>query len=131
MTTSRNEIIIEGSNDGRSWKPYEFNYKPGDLKSGLYIVAPHQPRLDWQMWFAALGDYRRDYWFVNLMYRIQQGSPDVLGLLKYNPFPQDPPKFLRARLFDYTFTNYEQRRKTGDKWKRNLIGYYMPVLTNR
>ena len=131
MTTSRNEIIIEGSNDGRNWKAYEFNYKPGDLKGGLYFVAPHQPRLDWQMWFAALGDYRRNPWFVNFMYRISEDSPKVLALLKDNPFPKNPPKYLRAQVYDYTFTNREERSETGDVWKRTYTRYYMPVLTNR
>ena len=131
MTTSRPEIIIEGSNDGRNWKTYEFNYKPGDLKRGVYFVAPHQPRLDWQMWFAALGDYRRNPWFVNFMYRISEGSPEVLALLKDNPFPKNPPKYLRAQVYDYTFTNNKERSETGDVWKRTYTRYYMPVLTNR
>jgi hypothetical protein len=131
MTTSRPEIIIEGSNDGRNWKAYEFNYKPGDLKGGVYFVAPHQPRLDWQMWFAALGDYRRNPWFVNFMYRISEGSPEVLALLKDNPFPKNPPKYLRAQVYDYTFTNNKERSETGDVWKRTYTRYYMPVLTNR
>ena len=131
MTTTRKEIIIEGSNDGRNWKTYEFRYKPSDLKGGLHIVAPHQPRLDWQMWFAALGDYRRNHWFVNLMYRIQQGAPEVLALLKENPFPYKPPRYLRAQLYDYTFTNTGEKKRTGDIWKRSYIGYYMPVLRSR
>jgi len=131
MTTSRPEIIIEGSNDGRNWKTYEFNYKPGDLKGGVYFVAPHQPRLDWQMWFAALGDYRRNPWFVNFMYRISEGSPEVLALLKDPPFPKNPPKYLRAQVYDYTFTNNKERSETGDVWKRTYTRYYMPVLTNR
>lgn len=128
MTTKRNEIIIEGSNDGINWKAYEFKYKPGDLKGGLHFVAPHQPRLDWQMWFAAFGNYRRNHWFVNLMYRLQEGKPEVLGLIKGNPFPDKPPKFLRAQLYDYKFTNWEERKSSGDIWKRTYLKYYMPVL---
>jgi len=114
MTTSRPEIIIEGSNDGRNWKAYEFKYKPGDLNGGVRFVAPHQPRLDWQMWFAALGNYRRNPWFVNFMYGISEGSPEVLALLKDNPFPKNPPKYLRAQVYDYTFTNNEERSENGD-----------------
>ncbi|NIP37983.1 MAG: lipase maturation factor family protein [Candidatus Dadabacteria bacterium] len=131
MTTSRNEIIIEGSNDRVNWKAYEFKYKPGKLKGGLHFVAPHQPRLDWQMWFAAFGDYRRNHWFVNLMYRIGEGSPQVLGLLKHNPFPDSPPKYLRAQVYDFKFTNWDERESSGDYWKRTYLGYYMPVLSNR
>ncbi|NIX15063.1 MAG: lipase maturation factor family protein [Candidatus Dadabacteria bacterium] len=131
MTTKRNEIIIEGSNDGINWKAYEFNYKPGDLKGGLHFVAPHQPRLDWQMWFAAFGDYRRNHWFVNLMYRLQEGRPEVLGFFKENPFPDKPPKFLRPQLYDYRFTSWEERKSSGDFWKRTYLRYYMPVISNR
>ena len=81
MTTDRREIIVEGSNDGMNWLPYEFKYKPGDVNRRPAFVAPHQPRLDWQMWFAALGDYRQNPWFVNFCERLLQGSPEVLALL--------------------------------------------------
>jgi len=87
MTTSRPEIIVEGSQDGMTWVEYEFKHKPGDLKRGPQFVEPHQPRLDWQMWFAALGDYRQNPWFVNFCVRLLQGSPEVLKLLEHNPFP--------------------------------------------
>lgn len=128
MTTKRNEIIIEGSNDGIEWKAYEFKYKPGDVKDGLSIVAPHQPRLDWQMWFAALGSYRQNPWFVNFMYKLQERSQPVLYLLKTNPFPESPPKYLRVQIYDYEFTYREQRNTTGNIWKRSYIGYYIPVF---
>ena len=96
MTTERPEIIVEGSNDGHGWQAYEFPYKPGDPKRRPAFVAPHQPRLDWQMWFAALGDVRQNPWFVNFCVRLLQGSPDVLALLEKNPFPDRPPKYIRA-----------------------------------
>jgi len=131
MTTTRPEIIIEGSNDGKTWKSYEFKYKPGDLKEGDYFVAPHQPRLDWQMWFAALGDYRRNPWFVNFMYKILEGSNEVLALLKDNPFPQNPPKYLRAQVYDYEFTDTQERSANGEIWERTYKRYYLPVLKNR
>lgn len=128
MTIERPEIIIEGSNDGRDWKEYEFRYKPGDLKRRPGFVAPHQPRLDWQMWFAALGDFRRNPWLVNFCVRLLQGSPDVLGLLEKNPFPHQPPKYIRARLYRYQFTSRAERRRTGAWWKRELQGEYLPPL---
>jgi predicted DCC family thiol-disulfide oxidoreductase YuxK len=131
MTTSRPEIIIEGSNDGRDWKEYEFKYKPGDLKKPLPWVEPLQPRLDWQMWFAALGSYRANPWFTNFMLRVLEGSPDVLDLLEKNPFPGRPPKYLRALVYEYNFTNPETRKKTGDIWTRELKGLYLPVLSLR
>src|SRR5205085_7504017 len=79
MTTTRPEIIIEGSNDRNRWLAYQFKYKPGDLKEKPRFVAPHQPRLDWQMWFAALGDYRQNPWFNNLLYRLSQNEPIEIG----------------------------------------------------
>ena len=88
MTTERQEIVVEGSNDGDTWLAYEFPYKPGDLRRAPPLVAPHQPRLDWQMWFAALSNYRQNRWFVGFMLRVMQGEPAVLRLLSYNPFPQ-------------------------------------------
>jgi hypothetical protein len=129
MTTKRDEIVIEGSDDGREWRPYEFRYKPGDPRRRPPFVAPHQPRLDWQMWFAALGDYRNESWFLQLAERILQGSPAVLGLLEHDPFPQRPPRLLRATLYRYTFTTPAQRRATGAWWNRAPLGPYCPVLT--
>jgi predicted DCC family thiol-disulfide oxidoreductase YuxK len=129
MTTTRPEIIVEGSNDGTTWLPYEFPYKPGDLREGPRWVQPYQPRLDWQMWFAALSDYRSTPWFTNFMVRLLQGSPDVLGLLAKNPFPNAPPKYVRAELFDYSFTNFAMRRATGDYWTRVARGLYFPAIS--
>ena len=129
MTTSRPEIIVEGSNDGQNWLAYEFKYKAGDLKSKPRFVEPHQPRLDWQMWFAALGDYRGNRWFVNFCARLLEGSPEVLALLEKNPFPDAPPKFLRARVFDYHFTTPAERKETGDWWKREFARDYLPIVS--
>lgn len=127
MTTERTEIIIQGSNDGIHWQDYEFKYKPGPLDRRPGWVAPYQPRLDWQMWFAALSNYQSTPWFVNLMIRILQGSPQVLGLLGRNPFPNAPPRYVRAVAYDYTFTNFAERRATGDWWQRREEGLYFPV----
>jgi hypothetical protein len=129
MTTSRPEIIIEGSNDGSSWYPYEFKYKPGDLRRPPPFVEPHQPRLDWQMWFAALSRYERTPWFHNFLVRLLEGSPDVLKLLQYNPFPDQPPRFVRALLYHYEFTTSAERRESGAWWKRRLLGAYSPILS--
>jgi predicted DCC family thiol-disulfide oxidoreductase YuxK len=129
MTTSRPEIIVEGSNDGINWKAYEFKYKVGDLKRRPAFVEPHQPRLDWQMWFAALGNYQNNPWFVNFCIRLLQGSPQVLGLLEKNPFPDAPPKYIRAVVYEYHFTDLETRRKTGEWWIRTAEGIYLPVIS--
>ena len=129
MTITRPEIIVQGSNDGVTWLDYQFRFKPGNLRKAPKWVAPYQPRLDWQMWFAALSDYRSAPWFVNFMVRLLQGSPEVLGLLGKNPFPNAPPKYVRAELFDYTFTNLAELRATGDWWARKPEGQYFPQIS--
>jgi hypothetical protein len=129
MTTTRNEIIVEGSDDGTHWLPYEFKYKPGDLNRPPAFIEPFQPRLDWQMWFAALGTYRDNPWFESFCVRLLQGSPPVLALLQKNPFPQHPPKFIRAGLYEYHFTNPAGRRATGAWWRREPAGEYLPPVS--
>ena len=131
MTTTRPEIVIEGSNDGVNWQAYEFKYKPGDLSRRPAWVAPHQPRLDWQMWFAALGDYRSDPWIVRFMARLLEGSPQVLALLGRNPFATGPPHYVRAMLYQYRFTTPAERKNTGAWWKRELKGAYVPAVSLR
>ena len=131
MTTERPEIIIEGSDDGAEWRAYEFRWKPGDPLRRPRFVAPHQPRLDWQMWFAALGDYRSNPWLLNLLGRLAEGSPDVLRLLARNPFPERPPRLVRAVVYDYRFTDAKERRRTGAWWKREIRGLYAPVIGER
>jgi predicted DCC family thiol-disulfide oxidoreductase YuxK len=131
MTKTRPEIIIEGSQDGVSWRSYEFKYKVGDPQRAPPIVAPHQPRLDWQMWFAALDDIRGEPWFVNFLARLLQGSPSVLHLMKANPFQGSPPRYVRARLFEYHFTNGLEKRQTGGWWKREEGRLYCPAVSLR
>jgi hypothetical protein len=131
MTTTRPEIIIEGSHDGINWRPYEFKYKPGDVKRRPAFVAPHQPRLDWQMWFAALGNWRQNPWVLHLTTRLSRGSPEVLALLEKNPFPDKPPRFIRAALYDYRFTDFAERRQTGAWWTRKPTGEYLPPISLR
>ena len=127
MTTTRPEIVIEGSNDEIHWSAYEFRYKPGEPNRGLPWVAPYQPRLDWQMWFAALGSYRENTWVGALIYRLLTGEPSVLNLLKPPPFPA-PPHYIRAMLYDYQFTTQAERSKTGAIWRRTPSGsWFGPV----
>jgi hypothetical protein len=131
MTTSRLEIVVEGSDDGEQWRAYEFRDKPGDPMRAPPVVAPHQPRLDWQMWFAALGTYHENRWFIQFCYRLLQGSPEVLELLKDNPFPTAPPRYVRAMLYEYHFSDFRTRRAEGIWWRRELKGEYCPVLSLR
>jgi len=129
MTKTRPEIIIEGSADGNEWLPYEFRWKPGDLNRAPPWAAPHQPRLDWQMWFAALGTYRHNPWFVSLLERLLRNAPDLTPLLAHNPFPDTPPQYVRAKLFEYHFASAEEHRATGAWWKRDERGEYLPPVS--
>ncbi len=131
MTTSRVEIVVEGSDDGQIWQAYEFKYKPGDLSRRPPWVAPHQPRLDWQMWFAALASYQENPWFSNFMVRLLEGTPEVTALLASNPFPNGPPRFVRAIAYDYQFTDFAARRTTGNWWRRERRGVYFPEASLR
>jgi hypothetical protein len=129
MTTSRPEIIVEGSNDGETWREYAFRYKPGALTRAPRWNIPHQPRLDWQMWFAALGNYRQNPWYVGFMYRLLEGSEPVLALLDGNPFPDGPPRFVRAKLYEYRFSDASTRATTGQWWVREPAGLYFPKVS--
>ncbi|MBI1871358.1 MAG: lipase maturation factor family protein [Chlamydiae bacterium] len=129
MTQKRPEIIIEGSQDGENWTAYSFKWKPGDCKKGPSFVAPHQPRLDWQMWFAALGSTQNNPWILNFLKCLLEGSPEVLQLLKENPFPSEPPHYVRALLYQYHFSDLSERRQKGIWWTRELLGLYCPILS--
>ena len=128
MTTARQEIVVEGSEDGVTWKAYEFPDKPGDVTRRPGFVQPHQPRLDWQMWFAALGTFRATPWFQGFLVRLLEGSPDVLALLQENPFPGHPPRYVRAELYDYRFSTSAERQASGAWWVRTPAGSYSPTL---
>ncbi len=131
MTTRRLEIDVQGSNDGKHWQSYGFRYKPGAPKRRPPFVAPHQPRLDWQMWFAALGSYPRNPWLVSFVGRLLEGSPAVLDLLAHNPFPEAPPQAVRALAYEYRFSTPEERRVSGQWWQRELVGTYLPPISRR
>jgi predicted DCC family thiol-disulfide oxidoreductase YuxK len=129
MTTTRPEIVIEGSADGAVWREYVFRYKPGPLSRPAKWNIPHQPRLDWQMWFAALGSVRDNPWMVNLVWRLLEGSPSVLALLDSNPFAAGAPKFVRAQLYDYRFADRRTHALTGQWWVRRPQGLYFPQVS--
>jgi lipase maturation factor 1 len=124
MTTTRDEIIVEGSDDGVQWREYEFRYKPGDLMRRPPWNIPHQPRLDWQMWFAALDDPQRVPWFSRFLERLLENEPSVTGLLERNPFPNKPPTYVRAELYEYSYAGKDQA--AGQWWNRRLAGLYSP-----
>ena len=129
MTKDRREIIIEGSRDGIEWAPYEFKWKPGDVNRMPGWCAPHQPRLDWQMWFAALSSPEHNPWLLRLVGCLLENKPAVTRLLATNPFPNDGPSYIRARFYRYRFTSSEERRRTGAWWKRDELGEYLPTVS--
>ncbi len=130
MTTSRPEIIIEGSDDMHTWQPYVFNYKPGPLDRRPGWATPHMPRLDWQLWFAALDAQHGKFpaWFPAFLRALAENRPEVTALLADNPFKDAPPKYLRVRLYQYTFTTPEQQAVTGDWWQREEMPGRIPIL---
>lgn len=131
MTTTRPEIIVEGSVDGESWRPYRFRWKPVELDRLPGFMGPHMPRLDWQMWFAALGNYQGNRWFVQFLAKLLENEPEVTALLASNPFPDRPPVYIRAVLYEYRFTDFGDLAQRGHWWEREAKGLYCPVLKLR
>jgi hypothetical protein len=117
MTTERPELVIEGSDDGRTWREYVFRWKPGPVGRRPGFVEPHMPRLDWQMWFAALDPVGNYGWLESFLARLRDGSPDVTALVGPQSFA-GPPKQLRVVQYSYRFTSAEERRRTGAWWVR-------------
>ena len=129
MTRGRYEIEFQGSNDGENWTPYPFRFKPQALNQPPGIYAPYQPRFEWNLWFASLGDWQQ-YNFVALAEeRMLESDPAVISLFRSNPFAQAPPRYVRAMLWQYRFTSMDEKRLTGNWWRRELVGLYAPVLT--
>jgi predicted DCC family thiol-disulfide oxidoreductase YuxK len=129
MTTSRPEVILEGSDDGRTWREYVFRYMPGPVARAPPWCIAHQPRLDWQMWVVGYGGPAANPWVEALVQSLLRGSAPVLALLAANPFPEHPPKYLRAELYDYRFADAETHARTGEWWVRRLEGLYLPPVS--
>ncbi len=127
MTRGRYEIEFQGSNDGRTWTPYPFRYKPQDPRAAPGIYAPYQPRFDWNLWFASLDNWQQNRFVVFAEERLLTGSPSVLALFAGNPFPNAPPMQLRAVVWQYWFSDRDEKRQ-GIWWRRELIGLYAPAL---
>jgi hypothetical protein len=134
VTRVREEVIVEGTADAEisttsQWREYEFKGKPGATGRMPPQIAPYHLRLDWLMWFAAMSDYSQNPWFVNFVGKLLRGDKAILGLLRTNPFPDRPPLYIRARLYEYHFTTAEERRRTGQWWTRSLSGEYFPAVS--
>jgi hypothetical protein len=128
MTHSRYEIEFQGSQEGKTWTPYPFRYKPQNPAEAPGIYAPYQPRFEWNLWFASLGAWPQYRFVVWTEERLLSNDPDVLQLFAKNPFGADPPKQVRAVIYQYWFTRLKTKRETGMWWKRELLGVYAPPL---
>jgi len=128
MTRGRYEIEFQGSTDGVTWTPYPFRYKPQDVREPPRIYAPYQPRFDWNLWFASLGNWRQSRFVLQVEQRLLSGEPDVLALFAANPFPVHPPDRIRAILWQYWFTDWADKRQNGVWWRREEVGLYAPAL---
>ena len=127
MTRGRYEIEFQGSNDGQTWTPYPFRYKPQDPRQAPGIFAPYQPRFDWNLWFASLEGWQQNRFVIYAEERLLTGSPPVLALFAGNPFPSAPPTQVRAVVWQYWFSDPAEK-KQGVWWRRELIGTYAPSL---
>ena len=127
MTTERPEIVVEGSLDGVAWRTYRFRYKPGDVMRAPHFAGLHMPRLDWQMWFAALRGCARARWFQLFSLRLLEGAPAVTSLLEEDPFAGEPPRYIRSTLYHYTFASPLHRSETGEWWLRERLGPFCPM----
>jgi hypothetical protein len=128
MTTKRFEIVVEGSDDGSNWKEYLFRYKPSELTRRPRRISPYQPRIDWQAWFLPFTTFQEERWFQNFLYHLLKGTPDVLTLLRENPFSDHPPKYVRALAYEYEFSNFKEKKEQGWWWRRQLVGAYSPTV---
>jgi lipase maturation factor 1 len=131
MTPHRYEIEFQGSDDGTNWKPYTFRYKPQDPDERPRIYAPYQPRFDWNLWFASLQPWQQSPIVPLTEERLLENSPQTLNLFRANPFPNHPPKLIRAVLYQYWFSSPEQKRTHGLWWRRQYLGTFAPTLQLR
>jgi hypothetical protein len=133
ITKVRYEVVVEGTDAElpraeAEWKEYEFKGKPGNPKRMSPQVAPYHLRLDWLMWFAAMSTPLQHPWFLALAVRLLENDPATLKLLRRNPFPDNPPRFVRAQFYHYRYTSWSEHRETGAWWARTLVGEYLPAL---
>jgi hypothetical protein len=133
ITRVRREIVIEGTSElepgpDAKWLEYQFKGKPGDVRRRPAQVAPYHLRLDWLMWFAALSPAYGRSWFVPFLGRLLAGDRATLKLLRHNPFPDEPPVWVRAHYYRYRFTTRAERRASGAWWERTYVREYVPAV---
>ncbi len=131
MTTARYEIEFQGSRDGQTWKSYPFRYKPQDPRQPPRFYAPYQPRFDWNLWFASLGPWQQSPFVVHTEELLLTNDHAVLSLFAGNPFPGEPPRFVRAVMWQYWFTDRATKKQSKLWWNRKLLGLYAPEFEIR
>ncbi|MFB7644189.1 lipase maturation factor family protein [Streptomyces sp. NPDC056084] len=136
ITRIRHEVVIEGTadeavTDRTIWREYEFHGKPGDVRRLPRQFAPYHLRLDWLLWFLALSPSYGSSWFGAFVERLLVNDPDTVRLLRHNPFPETPPVFIRARVWRYRFTTWQELRRTGAWWHREAPRAFLPPTTLR
>lgn len=129
MTTHRYEIVVEGSLDGETWKEYLFWYKPSEINRRPRWFSPYQPRLDWQAWFLPFHNFYHCDWFQKFLKHLLKGTPEVLKLLRFNPFLEHPPKYVRTMMYEYEFSHSQEKQMDGQWWRRTLIRAYGPTIS--
>ena len=134
VTRVRNEVVLEGTDEAEitpstTWKEYGFKGKPGDTGRRPPQMAPYHLRLDWLMWFAALSPAYAHSWFVPLVVKLLENDRATIKLLRSNPFPDAPPRYVRAQFYRYRFTTRRERKVTGEWWTRELVGDYLPAVS--
>jgi lipase maturation factor 1 len=128
MTRGRYEIEFQGSNDGQNWQPYLFTHKPQLLNEEPRIYAPYQPRFDWNLWFASLGSWQQNDMVPITEEKLLKNDRDVIGLFRSDPFDGSAPRYVRAVLWQYWFTSMDEKQRTGNWWRRKLLGLYAPAI---
>jgi hypothetical protein len=128
----RDNVVFEGTNDDPSdlsadWKPYPYKGLPVALDKRPPQVAPCQLRLDWQMWFAAMSSYDQYPWTVHLVWKLLHNDPGALSLFAGNPFPNHPPRYIRAVLYRYSFVPAGNPGKLW--WDRTPLRLWLPPLS--
>jgi hypothetical protein len=132
----RDEVVVEGTDaesidPSTTWHEYEFKGKPGDPRRLPRQYAPYHLRLDWLMWFLPLSSRYGERWFVPFLVKLLEGDRATLALLRGNPFPDRPPRFVRALLYRYRFTTWREWRETGAWWSRSLIAEFVQPIRLR
>ncbi|MCB1760798.1 MAG: lipase maturation factor family protein [Gammaproteobacteria bacterium] len=131
MQTERIELLIEGSRDGSDWQPYRFRWRPDDPARPPAFIVPHQPRLDWLLWFAPTQAPPGTIVLDRLLHRLVTGSEPVSALLEHDPFSADPPRYIRILAYRYRFTSAQERAASGAWWQREFIGHFPYIPPRR